>query len=63
MKKLLKDSERNNSIRKDLIERFAGQLMTDDERAELFGLPKGCRIRRTLKSSLQKIFSVENMFG
>lgn len=55
MKKLLKDSERNNSIRKDLIERFAGQLMTDDERAELFGLPKGCRIRENAK-----IISPEN---
>lgn len=52
----VKDSPRNNKLRSDILLRLAGQLLTDDERAELYGLPKGCRIREGAK-----IISPENL--
>jgi len=46
---LLKDSERNQTLRKDILKRFLAQLLTDDERAELNRLPRGCRMRENAK--------------
>ena len=43
------NSERNEKIRFEILERLASQVLTDDERAKLFGLPKGCRIREGAK--------------
>ena len=43
------ESERAGALRKDILTRHASQLMTDDERAVLFGLPSGCRIRENAK--------------
>lgn len=53
--KLFKDLPRNNSLRDDVLKRFISGTMTDDERAELYELPEGCRIREGAKIiSLEK---------
>lgn len=44
-----KQTTRNNQLRVDIIRRIVGEVLTDDERAELFGLPNGCRIREGAK--------------
>ncbi len=46
---IFSDSERAHALRRDILTRHAAQLMTDDERAALFGLPAGCRIRENAK--------------
>jgi acetyltransferase-like isoleucine patch superfamily enzyme len=46
---MLKNQQRNKDLRNSIIERFISGVMTDDERAELFGLPEGCRIREGAK--------------
>ncbi len=43
------DSERNRGLREDIVRRFLAQLLTDDERAHLFGLPASCRVREGTK--------------
>ncbi|MCG3171068.1 MAG: 2,3,4,5-tetrahydropyridine-2,6-dicarboxylate N-acetyltransferase [Pseudomonadales bacterium] len=43
------DSERTRRLRKELLTRLLSQMMTDDERARLYGLPTGCRIRENAK--------------
>jgi len=43
------DNERNTSLRTEILQRLASLVMTDDERANLFGLPEGCRIRESAK--------------
>lgn len=43
------DSERTRRLRKELLTRLLSQMMTDDERARLYGLPAGCRIRENAK--------------
>lgn len=43
------DSDRNRSLREDIVRRFLAQLLTDDERARLFGLPVTCRVRENTK--------------
>lgn len=43
------DLETDNLLRAQILERFVGELMTDRERAKLFGLPEGCRIREHAK--------------
>jgi acetyltransferase-like isoleucine patch superfamily enzyme len=50
------DTSRNNNLRHDILRRMVGQCLTDDERAEFYGLPKGCRIREGAK-----IISQENL--
>ena len=45
----IRDNERARNLRPEIIERFLGLLLTDDERARLLGLPNGCRIRETAK--------------
>jgi len=52
----LMDSERTRRLREEIIERSLSAVMTDDERAELLGLPEGCRIRESAK-----IISKENL--
>ena len=54
-KKLFKDEERNQMFRSQILTYVMSQTMTDDERAELLGLPEGCRIRENAK-----IISPEN---
>jgi acetyltransferase-like isoleucine patch superfamily enzyme len=51
-----KKNDRNNQIRRDITLRMMSAFLTDDERAELFGLPSGCRIREGAK-----IISKENL--
>lgn len=43
------DSERNRALRKDIIRRLLSQVLTDDERAALYKLPTGCRMRENAK--------------
>ena len=52
----LKDTERTKKFRPEIIERLLSSVMTDDERAALYDLPNGCRIREN-----SKIISVENL--
>ena len=49
-------SERNEQLRLEIIRRIAGEVLTDDERAEFLGLPRGCRIREGAK-----IIKLENL--
>jgi probable biosynthetic protein (TIGR04098 family) len=46
---MLFDSGTDPVLRSQILERFAAELMTDAERARLFGLPEGCRIRERTK--------------
>jgi acetyltransferase-like isoleucine patch superfamily enzyme len=41
----LEDTERSRRLRPEILKRLLGVLMTDDERAGLYGLANGCRIR------------------
>ena len=43
------DSERNRGLRRDIALRFLSQLLADDERARLLGLPASCRVREGTK--------------
>lgn len=52
----IEDNERARTLRGDILKRAMSFVMTDDERAALFGLPKGCRIRENAK-----IISPENL--
>ena len=52
----IKDTSRNRKLRSDILHRLVGQCLTDDERAEFYGLPIGCRIREGAK-----IISQENL--
>ena len=45
----IRNTDRNNALRPEIIQRFIAQLLTDDERANLLGLPEGCRIREGAK--------------
>lgn len=42
-------SVRHDALHDQIAERVLGQCLTDDERAELLGLPNGCRIRENAK--------------
>ena len=46
---MFRKNERSISLRNDILKRFIGLLMTDDEKAEMFSLPEGCRIREGAK--------------
>jgi acetyltransferase-like isoleucine patch superfamily enzyme len=46
---MLFDTQTDPVLRSQILERFAAELMTDVERARLFGLPEGCRIRERTK--------------
>lgn len=50
------NGERQKILRKSILQRLVGLAMTDDERAILMNLPKGCRIRENAK-----IISPENL--
>jgi acetyltransferase-like isoleucine patch superfamily enzyme len=52
---LFKENERNRILRSQILTYVISQVMTDDERAQLLGLPEGCRIRENAK-----IISPEN---
>jgi len=49
MNNLFKNQERNNNLRSQILKSFISGVMTDDERAMLFGLPEGCRMRENAK--------------
>jgi acetyltransferase-like isoleucine patch superfamily enzyme len=56
MKNPFIDSERNKSLRSYVLSQFISNVMTDEERAQLWGLPDGCRMRENAK-----ILSPENL--
>ena len=43
------DSNVDGNLRKQILERKVSLLMTDSERARLYNLPKGCKIRENAK--------------
>ena len=53
---MFKQHQRNRNLREQILKYHISSVMTDDERAELFGLPEGCRIRENAK-----ILSPENL--
>ena len=54
--KIFKSNQRNNSLRTNILKQHISSVMTDDERAALWNLPKGCRMREN-----SKIISPENL--
>jgi len=52
---MFQKTERNRDLREQILTYFISLVMTDDERAQLLGLPEGCRIRENAK-----IISPEN---
>lgn len=52
----LKSEDRHSKLRPEILQRIASSIMTDDERAEFYGLPTGCRMREGAK-----IISRENL--
>ncbi len=54
---IFKDEERNNRLRNEILNYFISSVMTDDERADVLGLPKGCRIRERAKIISQEKFA------
>jgi acetyltransferase-like isoleucine patch superfamily enzyme len=49
------DDERNRNLRSYVLKQFISSVMTDEERAKLWNLPEGCRMRENAK-----IISPEN---
>jgi acetyltransferase-like isoleucine patch superfamily enzyme len=49
------NEDRNKNLRAQILQYHISSVMTDDERAQLFGLPQGCRMRENAK-----IISPEN---
>jgi acetyltransferase-like isoleucine patch superfamily enzyme len=45
------------NLRVQILERYVGELMTDTERARLYALPEGCRIRERTKILAPENFS------
>lgn len=45
----LSDTDRTRALRRELLTRAVSSVMTDDERAQLYGLPAGCRMRENAK--------------
>jgi acetyltransferase-like isoleucine patch superfamily enzyme len=43
------EDERNKKIRSYILKQFISNVMTDEERAILWGLPQGCRMRENAK--------------
>jgi len=46
---MFKNNDRNNSLRTNILKQYISNVMTDDERASLWNLPKGCRMRENAK--------------
>lgn len=46
---MFKASDRNNALRPQILQAFISGVMTDDERAAMYGLPEGCRMREGAK--------------
>lgn len=59
----IKSDERHEKLRPDILSRLLSSILTDDERAEYFGLPTGCRIREGAKIiSPEKLKCGENVW-
>jgi acetyltransferase-like isoleucine patch superfamily enzyme len=46
---IFNDKDRNKDLRAQILQYQISTVLTDDERAQLFGLPKGCRMRENAK--------------
>ncbi len=46
---IFKRTNRKDSLRTNILKQHISSVMTDDERAELWGLPRGCRMRENAK--------------
>lgn len=46
---IFKDDDRNKNLRSYVLKQFISGVMTDEERAQLWGLPKSCRMREGAK--------------
>jgi acetyltransferase-like isoleucine patch superfamily enzyme len=46
---MFKRLPRNDELREDILKRFVSSVMTDDERASIYNLPTGCRMREGAK--------------
>lgn len=53
---MIKNKKRNNNLRPNILKQFISNVMTDDERANLWGLPIGCRMRENAKIISQENF-------
>lgn len=49
MSDVLSESERNKNLRNYVLKQHISSVMTDEERANLWDLPKGCRMRENAK--------------
>ena len=49
MNNLFSDSDRNKNLRSYVLKQYISGVMTDEERAQLWGLPEGCRMRENAK--------------
>jgi|GEM_PF-2162681 len=45
----LSKNERADNLRTEILTRLAGLVLTDDERANSYNLPRGCRVRESAK--------------
>ena len=50
------NDERNSKLRNLILKDFISGVMTDEERANLYGLPKGCRMRENSKIAFPENF-------
>lgn len=48
-KEIFSKSERNKNLRNYILKQHISSVLTDEERADLWGLPKGCRMRENAK--------------
>lgn len=49
LENLFLDDDRNKDLRNFILKQFISNVMTDEERANLWKLPKGCRMRENAK--------------
>lgn len=46
---IFSDTKRTRELREDILRNLLALAMTDDERATMFGMPNGCRVRESAK--------------
>jgi acetyltransferase-like isoleucine patch superfamily enzyme len=54
---MFNNAERNALLRPEILRHFISGVMTDDERAALFDLPAGCRMREGAKILSRELFA------
>lgn len=51
------DTSRARALREDILRNLLALAMTDDERAAMYGLPRGCRVRESAKIVAPKLLA------